>query len=323
MPTFNGAQFLQDTLQSIRTQKQPVSELIISDDDSEDETLDIARQFANTAPFEVKLLNHQRQGVTANYLHALKHASGELIFVADQDDVWLPEKTSVVTSAFENDRVQLVSHDCTLVSRSLEPLGRTLRGTPAASKRLSRRINNTNEAQNLRKFLIGGLPLLAHTLCFRKSLVPYLLAKPAEIDEWWFEEWVSCIAATHGRVQFVPDQLVLYRQHDMQTSGGLGNSSEEQGQRPLNKDKYHSRIMKIRYCANLIKNGAHLQDRHTMLTEYVHFLECRQIAIGGTRIKALSTFCRTLISGAYHRFANGLRSAGLDLITWVRISKQT
>lgn len=325
MPTYNGELFLMDTLESLKQQTYPISELIISDDSSSDGTLEIARSFANSVNFKVHVVEHTPGGVTANYLNALYYTCGDIICVADQDDVWLANKAELVVQSFEQENISLVCHDCLLVDAKLTSLGRTLRGDASRSKRLSESINSYSDSKNLLRFLKGGLPLLAHSLAFKKELKDLLLKKPTNIDLWWFEEWLSCIALTQGRLHFIADQLVLYRQHDWQTSGGFvrPNQSSDSSSQTFTDTKYASRIKKMRFCASVSKGQA-LAQRQRAFTRYGLFLERRDVILDSPLAgKWLFKTLTMLFNGDYRLYANGLMSFALDLITKIRSLKKT
>ena len=91
--TYNGEKYLAEQLDSILLQVSEEDELIISDDGSTDHTLEILRTYAANYP-QIQLLQGPGQGVIANFAFALTHTKGEVIFLADQDDVWLPNKSN-------------------------------------------------------------------------------------------------------------------------------------------------------------------------------------------------------------------------------------
>lgn len=320
MPTYNGARFLVETVESLEKQTHPISELVISDDSSNDETLELALNFAKSASFKVNVVEHIPSGVTANYLNALQYTTGDIVCVADQDDVWLPNKAELVVQAFQQEGVSLVCHDCLLVDVKLKSLGRTLRGDVGKSVELSRLINSYDDSNNLLRFLKGGLPLLAHSLAFKKELKQLLLSKPAAISSWWFEEWLSCIALTQGRLHFVAEQLVQYRQHDSQTSGGFEQAKKYSNQLgPITTNsKYSDRIQKMKCCVTVSKNDSGFQ-RQNIFADYVLFLQQRDQTLE-TRlsIKSFLVNIGLLLRGRYHRYSNGIKSFGLDLLIQIR-----
>ena len=92
MATYNGEKYIRQQLCSIISQIGEGDEVIISDDGSTDSTLDIVR---NMADGRIRIVEGPcRQSPTLNFENALSHVKGDYIFLADQDDVWLPGKVS-------------------------------------------------------------------------------------------------------------------------------------------------------------------------------------------------------------------------------------
>ncbi len=89
--TFNGGRYLREQLDSILSQLSAEDEVIISDDGSVDDTWDILTEYAEKDR-RIKLFSGPRQGLIANFGYAIQQTKGELIFLADQDDVWLETK---------------------------------------------------------------------------------------------------------------------------------------------------------------------------------------------------------------------------------------
>ena len=96
LATYNGSRYIREQLDSIALQTRLPDELIISDDASTDDTLDIARDFARHVPFPVKIYkNQERLGSTRNFEIAILYCSGNLISLCDQDDIWYPNKLAL------------------------------------------------------------------------------------------------------------------------------------------------------------------------------------------------------------------------------------
>ena len=92
MATYNGEKYIRQQICSIISQIGEGDEVIISDDGSTDSTLDTIRSMADSRIRIVK--GPCRRSPTLNFENALSHAQGDYIFLADQDDVWLPGKVS-------------------------------------------------------------------------------------------------------------------------------------------------------------------------------------------------------------------------------------
>ena len=91
--TYNGAQYLPDQLESIVAQTRLPDELVVGDDHSTDDTVNILEDFAAGAPFPVRLhVNETNLGVVKNFEATILRCQGNLTALCDQDDVWLRNK---------------------------------------------------------------------------------------------------------------------------------------------------------------------------------------------------------------------------------------
>jgi len=127
MASYNGENYLEEQLESFVVQHMQPDELIISDDGSIDRTIEIIRHFAKTAPFEVIWWqNEQNLGYGANFNKALQKASGDFVFLSDQDDVWFTEKISdMVKLAEQYPQAMVFMNDAEFTDINLNPSGAT------------------------------------------------------------------------------------------------------------------------------------------------------------------------------------------------------
>ena len=117
MPTRNGAAYLHAALHSALTQDYPQLELIISDDASNDGTLDLVRQLTGQAPFPVHVSIHTPVGMAANWNACLQLAHGSYIKFLLQDDLLEPDCIGRMVAAAEVDqRVGMVFSRRRLIS---------------------------------------------------------------------------------------------------------------------------------------------------------------------------------------------------------------
>lgn len=93
MCTYNGARFLREQMDSILAQDYPLHEIIVQDDGSTDDTLDILNTYARQHPQIHVYRNEERLGFNRNFHTAMLRATGDFIAPADQDDIWFPQKT--------------------------------------------------------------------------------------------------------------------------------------------------------------------------------------------------------------------------------------
>jgi glycosyltransferase involved in cell wall biosynthesis len=90
--TYNGEKYIQEQIESILCQVDVNDEIIVSDDNSTDNTLAIVKSF-NDDRITI-YVNQGCKGYTGNFENALKYARGEYIFLADQDDIWVMGKVT-------------------------------------------------------------------------------------------------------------------------------------------------------------------------------------------------------------------------------------
>ena len=102
LTTYNGEKYLASLLESFFSQTQLVDEVIICDDGSCDNTIKILNNFKEKYHnFNIKIFqNHSNLGVAKNFSKAIRLCKGNLIFLADQDDVWEVNKVQVMVSEY-------------------------------------------------------------------------------------------------------------------------------------------------------------------------------------------------------------------------------
>lgn len=212
--TYNGEAFLREQLDSFSTQTRLPDELVVCDDGSTDGTMDLLADYATAAPFGVSVYrNPAKLGSTHNFARAVSLCQGDIIFLADQDDIWRPDKIHAVTAAFVRHPTSgLVFSNAALVDSSRKPLGRQL--WRSVGIELSR-IGGTE--------LIDLFPLLCHeymitgaTLAFRKQYLPAILPIA---DGWMHDGWIAFIVSAFTHAVAIDQELIEYRQHRGQQIG--------------------------------------------------------------------------------------------------------
>ena len=213
--TYNGSRYLREQLDSIASQTRRPDELVIRDDMSADETVEIAERFAEKAPFPVNIhRNTENFGSTRNFESAIEACRGEIIALSDQDDVWEPQKLERIETEFAADPgLGMVFSDAMLTDENLRPLGiRLWRET--FRRRDQREFTSGRAVEVLLQYNV----VTGATMAFRSDLKPAVLPIP-ELTEYIHDAWIALIAAMASRVKFIPEPLVRYRQHAGQQLG--------------------------------------------------------------------------------------------------------
>lgn len=212
LATFNGEKYLPAQLKSLVDQRTAITELVVTDDGSTDSTLTLLRDFAAGAPFPVHIFeNTTRLGYRINFMHAAAACTGDLIAFCDQDDVWLPNKTTAIVHAFADPDVTLVFHNAEFIDDRGHSIGKLFRRPrlriypPLSTKPW---IIVPGLVQSMRR------SLLRFTSLHPRSIDPYCPNEPMPHDL-WYPFWASVL----GKMAYIPDPLVQYRQHGGNTSG--------------------------------------------------------------------------------------------------------
>lgn len=92
MCTYNGERFLREQMDSILAQTYPIAEIIVQDDGSTDNTVNILREYAERVPQMQVYVNEKNLGFNRNFHTACLRATADYIAISDQDDVWMPNK---------------------------------------------------------------------------------------------------------------------------------------------------------------------------------------------------------------------------------------
>jgi len=215
--SFNGATFLPDQLNSIKIQSLKPDEVVICDDGSSDGTQDLLRLFKEQCHFPVQLFcNETRLGSLKNFEKAIGICKGDIIVLADQDDVWSPEKLEVIENAFKkHPDVGYLFTDAELVDEEGNLLGRSLWGELGFSLGLLNRFLNGEQLHCLfRKPIITGA-----TLAIRGLLKQSILPVPGNTI-FVHDLWIALVASSIGMPGLpLPDKLVKYRLHSTQQVG--------------------------------------------------------------------------------------------------------
>jgi glycosyltransferase involved in cell wall biosynthesis len=212
MATYNGERFLEKQLRSLTEQVRLPDEVVICDDASTDRTPEILAQFAKSAPFPVRLvINDHRLGYRENFLKAASLCTSEYIAFCDQDDVWLPDKLSVVSRYLDSDRCILLQHGYRLIDDD----GNFISGDikyPKAGRDVLWRIN-------------FGFSLVFHRSLLEFSHLWELSVNHVDEAKVGHDSWIAFLGSLFDKTLVIDDVLVYYRQHNTNVSGFLHPAS--------------------------------------------------------------------------------------------------
>ena len=207
----NGARFLAAQWDSLLAQSRRPDEIVVRDDASSDATpvlLETLSVRAADAGVPVRLTrNPANLGYVANFSAALRDASGDVLFLCDQDDVWHADKLAVLAEQFEQRPDLLLM--CT-DARRMDAAGVALRRSLFEVLKVTRRELDALHAGDGFRVLLRRSLATGATIALRRSLLDAALPVPAG---WVHDEWLAIMAAALGGCDCVASPLIDYRQH--------------------------------------------------------------------------------------------------------------
>ena len=319
MCTYNGARYLSAQLESLATQTRLPDELVICDDGSVDDTVPLVEKFAVSAPFTLRLeINNVNLGSTKNFEKAIQGCKGDLIALADQDDVWLPRKLEVLEAEFQHSpKVGLVFSDAEIVDDDLRPLDERL-WTNIGFDETARQKLKTDRRMDV---LLPGWTVTGATMAFRSKFRALVLPIPNDLPM-IHDGWIAAVIATVAAVSFIEQPLIKYRQHERQQIGAPSPGKAKENE----NGNFRDAMRRPNSYAELIAIGDRLRtrllersdlvdssDAIRKLDARINHLRTRELMPKGTLTRVphvLREFC----TGRYHLYSNGFYSALKDLL---------
>ncbi|MGP6148696.1 glycosyltransferase family 2 protein [Priestia flexa] len=196
MAIYNGSSFLKEQLDSILIQLTDKDEVIIVNDNSSDNSLNIISQYNDS---RIKVFsNNNNIGVIKSFELAISKAIGDIIFLSDQDDVWVDEKVETIKATFiANPKTSLVISDAYVTNGNLEiehPSFYKLR----------------NSGKGLFKNFYKNT-YLGCAMAFKKELKAVILPIPDSAP--MHDIWIGLLAEIFTEPEFISSKLILYRRH--------------------------------------------------------------------------------------------------------------
>lgn len=217
IPTYNGSKYINEQIDSILSQLSSDDEIIISDDRSTDNTIQILESYNDP---RIKIFIHENidnpyKGpykniyyVYRNVENALMNASGDYIFLSDQDDIWLPNKVQCVMNAFKEGAF-IVQHNNTLIDNNHNVILDSYFSFVKPSNSLYRTF--------LKCYIQGA------SMAFTRNVLDKALPFPKNPIS--HDHWIAYNSYFRGsRMYLIDKSLLLYRRHDNNVSPSGGKS---------------------------------------------------------------------------------------------------
>jgi glycosyltransferase involved in cell wall biosynthesis len=201
MATYNGAQHLQSQIASILKQLNALDQLIIVDDQSTDNTVDIIRNFKDS---RIQLIiNTFNMGAALTFDRALHQAEGDLIFLSDQDDFWYDDKVSALVDMFLSQNLDLIVHDAVVMRDGTVVHASLFKMVNSAPGVMKNTISNT---------------FTGCCMAFRREILREILPISAHIGI-FHDAWIGVLAEYFGyEIAFLHKPLMNFNRHGQNAS---------------------------------------------------------------------------------------------------------
>jgi len=235
--TYNGSGYLAQQLDTLVNQTYPDIEIIVVDDCSTDNTFAILEDYASRYKQFKIYQNETNLGFTGNFERAVKLCIGELIALCDQDDLWDPRKITLQVEAIKDN--VFIYHDSEFIHED----GTTM------NKKMSD-IMNLYRGDEPLAFLFFNC-VSGHSILMKRELLDAALPLKKDYFHDW---WLAYVATNIGSIDFIPQCLVKYRQHDKSDTNILRLERKKDSYKFSSVQKVLRSYHWVQYCAGFKGN---------------------------------------------------------------------
>ncbi len=219
MATYNGEKYVDEQIESILASTYRDIELYIFDDGSRDNTLELLRNYERQYPDTVHVFQNERNlGHAMNFIHALSRTTTDYVMFCDQDDVWKNHKVAITLKRMRHMEAQLgkdkpltVFTDAAVVDENLKMLKQSFFCS-----------SHLNPCRTDLPHLLMENKLIGCTVMVNSALRKVLQSKPLPQHARYHDWWVALIASAFGKIGYVRESTLLYRQHGNNVVGDTG-----------------------------------------------------------------------------------------------------
>lgn len=195
--SYNGEKYIKEQIDSILNNLRKNDELIISDDGSTDRTIELIRKYEDS---RIRLVKGPGNGIKKNIEYAIGLCSGEYIFLADQDDIWMADKVEKVMKVFEREKCHLVLHDAKVIK---------------AEQKEEVLMPSFMEFRNAKAGVLKNIIKNSYIGCcmaFHADLKEVILPIPNDIE--MHDQWIGILNDLRYKDSvFLKEPLIYYRRH--------------------------------------------------------------------------------------------------------------
>jgi len=266
LATYNGEKYLREQLESLLDQTYTNWHLIVRDDNSTDNTPAILEQYQKLYPGKIAILPNKgiNLGSVLNFNALLTFAQdAQYIMFCDQDDKWKKNKIETTFSKLRELEQQYGKAYPLLVYTNFQYVDEGMQVIESKKDFEINRIKHFGFSH-----LLAHNPVYGCTTIINRALADKVDSIPAQAEN--HDYWIALVAAAFGKLYYLPERTVLYRQHSRNVSGNFDNNTFRKRFRRILVNKRNFKdagnkyamltTFKARYGNTLDKKLAHVLD---------------------------------------------------------------
>lgn len=218
LATYNGGKYLEEQLDSILNQTYNNFRLLISDDCSSDNTKEILKKYAKKDDRIQLFFQEKNLGVIKNFEFLLKNVKNDFYMFSDQDDIWKKEK-------IEKSLNKLIETDSELVYTDLEVVDEKLEVKYPSYWKLKGIYNKIKKYNNFKSLYLNNF-ITGCTIIAKSKQIKDVLPLPNTSKYVLHDYWIPLILSQKGKIAYIEEPLIKYRQHKNNKIGSKKRSDE-------------------------------------------------------------------------------------------------
>jgi len=205
LATYNGEKYIKEQLESILNQTYANFNLLISDDKSTDNTVEILKEYEKKDN-RIKVFTQETNlGYIKNFEFLLKQVTSEYYMLSDQDDVWHKDKVSKSYDKLTKENLDLVFCDLEVVDKDLN----TIHNSMFRFLKIDKRIKKYDDY----RLIYLDNCVTGCTIISRKKFLDLILPLPSTTKYLVHDYWIALVISMHGKFSYIDEPLIKYRQH--------------------------------------------------------------------------------------------------------------
>ena len=297
LATYNGAEYLKEQLDSVLSQTLTPYEIVISDDNSSDNTRQIVSEYQKNND-NIKWFDNKNHGVNGNFENGLKQSTGDYIAFCDQDDIWALDKLEVLVNGIGDKslaycRSELIDSDGHRLDKSIEE-----------------HFSITHFSSDLSPlYFLNFNCISGHAMLFTRELAEKSIPFSEHV---MYDQWLGMVASALSGISYIDKTLVQHRIHATNTHNNF-ELMREKKRRAKNKrtkyERYEKTINKTKYLIDDFKSIFIEGDDVSIFDEYMGILDSSVVSFINFRLILFMISNQREFFGNQNRIPKRMRKA--------------